>query len=61
MADLNLRAHVHNKDPSKETKQYIEFVQSDDMKKTTKKLGYIPMSDMKVEKGDKNKVTKIED
>lgn len=49
------------KNPSKETKQYIEFVQSDDMKKTTKKLGYIPMSDMKVEKNDKNKVTKIED
>ncbi|WP_072153071.1 phosphate ABC transporter substrate-binding protein [Weissella viridescens] len=46
------------KNPSKDTKKYIDFVKSDDMKKTTKKLGYIPMSDMKVQKDDQNKVTK---
>ncbi|RRG18809.1 phosphate ABC transporter substrate-binding protein [Weissella viridescens] len=48
------------KNPSKDTKKYIDFVKSDDMKKTTKKLGYIPMSDMKVQKDDKNKVTKLD-
>ncbi|MBX4172826.1 Phosphate-binding protein PstS 1 [Weissella viridescens] len=48
------------KNPSKDTKKYIDFVKSDDMKKTTKKLGYIPMSDMKVQKDDQNKVTKLD-
>lgn len=48
------------KNPSKDTKKYIDFVKSDDMKKTTKKLGYIPISDMKVQKDDQNKVTKLD-
>ncbi|MCM0594993.1 phosphate ABC transporter substrate-binding protein [Weissella uvarum] len=52
--------HMYTKkNPNKATKQYVEFVKSDAMKKTTKKLGYIPMSDMKVQKDDQNKVTKL--
>jgi len=40
------------------TKKFIKFVSSKSMKKTVKKLGYIPVSDMKVSMDDKGNVTK---
>ncbi|SJX70430.1 Phosphate ABC transporter, periplasmic phosphate-binding protein PstS (TC 3.A.1.7.1) [Weissella confusa] len=46
------------KKTDKNTKSYIKFVQSKAMKSTIKKLGYIPVSDMKVTKNADGDVKK---
>lgn len=46
------------KKTDKNTKAYIKFVQSSAMKKTIKKLGYIPVSDMNVVKSADGDVKK---
>lgn len=46
------------KKADKNTKSYIKFVQSKAMKSTIKKLGYIPVSDMKVTKNADGDVKK---
>ena len=44
--------------PDKNTTKFIKFVKSKDMKSTVKKLGYIPVNDMKVTKNADGDVTK---
>ena len=46
------------KKPDKNTTKFIKFVKSKDMKSTVKKLGYIPVNDMKVTKNADGDVTK---
>lgn len=46
------------KKPDKNTTKFIKFVKSNSMKSTVKKLGYIPVNEMKVTKNANGDVTK---
>ncbi len=47
------------KKPNQATKKFVKFMTSKKVEKDTKKLGYVPMSDMKVEKNDQGDVKNL--
>lgn len=47
------------KKPDQATKKFVKYMTSKKVEKDTKKLGYVPMSDMKVEKNDQGDVKKL--